>query len=101
MHSYIPTLVIPTFYHYGHELNSQIFLTIYFCTSFFFLQQELLHQHFLRRKVFHFYFGVCCFFAIKNKCTNICNTNKCNAKKFDAKYDVAKIKPQKFLWIYF
>ena len=26
--------IIPTFHHYGHELNSQIFLTIYFCTHF-------------------------------------------------------------------
>ena len=25
------------------------------------------------------------FFAIKNKCTNICDTNNRNAKRFDAK----------------
>ena len=67
----------------------------------FFLRQEILHQHFLRQKILHIYFGVCCFFAIKNKCTNICDTNNCNAKNFDAKTDLAKIKPQKLLWIYF
>ena len=35
IHSYLPACIIPTLYHYGHELNSQIFLTIYFCTRFF------------------------------------------------------------------
>ena len=87
---YLPARIIPTLYHYGHELNSQIFLTIYFCTRFF-----------LRQEILHLYFGVCCFFAIKNKCTNICDTNNCNAKNFDTKNDVAKINPQKFLRIYF
>ena len=67
----------------------------------FFKRQEILHQHFLRHKILHIYFGMCSFFAIKNKCTNICDTNNCNAKNFDAKNDVAKINPQKFLWIYF
>ena len=61
-----------------------------------FFLQEILHQHFLRLKLLHIYFGVYCFFAIKNKFSNICN-----AKNFDAKNDIAKIKPQKFLWIYF
>ena len=32
---YLPASIIPTLYHYGHELNNQIFLTIYFCTRFF------------------------------------------------------------------
>ena len=32
---YLPARIIPILYHYGHELNSQIFLTIYFCTRFF------------------------------------------------------------------
>ena len=32
---YLSACIILTLYHYGHELNSQIFLTIYFCTSFF------------------------------------------------------------------
>ena len=73
-----------------NELNSQIFLTICFGTRFF-LRQEILHQHFLHHKILHIYFGECCFFAIKNKCTNICDTNNCNAKNFDAKNDVAKI----------
>ena len=94
---YLPARIIPTFHHYGHELNSQIFLTIYFCTRFF-LRQEILHQDFLRHKILHIYFGMCSLFAIiKNKCTNICDTNNCNAKNFDAKNDVAKINPQKFL----
>ena len=97
---YLPACIIPTFHHCGHELNSQIFLTIYFCTRFF-LRQEILHQHFLRHKILHIYFGVYSFFAIKNKCTNICDTNNCNAKNSDAKNDVAKINPQNFLWIYF
>ena len=61
---YHPDRIIPTLYHYGHELNSQIFLTIYFWTCFF-LRQEILYQHFLRYKILHIYFGVCCFFAIK------------------------------------
>ena len=56
-----------------------------------FLRQEILHQHFLGYKILHIYFGVCCIFAIKNKCTNIYDTNNCNAKNFDAKNDVAKI----------
>ena len=86
---YLPARIIPTFHHYGHELNSQIILTIYFCTRFF-LRQEILHQHFLRHKILHIYFGVYSFFAIKNKCTNICDTNNCNAKNFDAKNDAAK-----------
>ena len=67
----------------------------------FFLRQEIFHQQFLRHKIWHIYFGVCCFLAIKNKYTNICDTNNCNAKNFAAKNDLAKIKPQKFLWIYF
>ena len=64
------------------------------------MRQEILHQHFLRHKILHIYFGVCCFLAIKNKCKNIFDTNNYNAKNFDAKNDVAKINPQKFLWIY-
>ena len=32
---YLPARIISTLYHYGHELNSQIFLTIYFCTHYF------------------------------------------------------------------
>ena len=32
-----------------------------------------MHQHFLHHKILLIYFGVCCFFAIKNKCTNICD----------------------------
>ena len=72
---------------------------ICFCTRF--LATKNLHQHFLRLKFLHIYFSVCCFFAIKNKCTNICDTNNCNAKNFGAKNDVAKINPQKYLWIYF
>ena len=32
---YLPARIIPTLYHYGHELSSQIFLTIYFRTRFF------------------------------------------------------------------
>ena len=95
-----PARIISTFYYYGHKLNSQIFLTIYFCTRFFFATRNF-HQHFLRHKILHIYFSVCCFFAIKNKCTNIFDPNNCNAKNFDAKNDVAKIKPQKFLWTYF
>ena len=97
---YLPARIIPTLDHYGHKLNSQLVLTFYFCPRLF-LRQEILHQLFLRRKILHIYFGVCCFFAIKNKCTNICDTNNCNAKNFDAKNNVAKINPQKFLWIYF
>ena len=31
---YLPARIIPTFHHNGHELNCQIFLTIYFCTRF-------------------------------------------------------------------
>ena len=65
----------------------------------FFLRQEILHEHFLHHKILHIYFGVCSFFAIKNKYTNIyyiCDTNNCNAKNFDAKNDVAKINPQNF-----
>ena len=31
---YLPARIISTFHHYGHELNSQVFLTIYFCTRF-------------------------------------------------------------------
>ena len=95
---YLPASIIPTLYHNRHELNSEIILTIYFCTHF--LRQEILHQHFLRLKNLHVYFGyvsVCGFFAIKNKCTNICDTNNCNAKNFDAKNDVAKIKIAKIL----
>ena len=72
-----------------------------FLHAFFFLGQEILNQHFLGHKILHIYSDVCCFFAIKNKCTNICDTNNCNAKFFDAKNDVAKIKSQKFLCIYF
>ena len=45
---------------------------------------------FLRNKILHIYFGVSCFFAINNKCTNICDTNKYNAKNFDVKNDFAK-----------
>ena len=66
-----------------------------------FFLQEILHQHFLRHKILLIYFGVCCFFAIKNKCTNIRDISNCNAKKFDAKNDVAKTKLRKCLWIYF
>ena len=61
------------------------------------MRQEILHQLFLRHKILHIYFDVCSFFAIKNKCTNICDTNNCNAKNFDAKSDVAKIFAKKFL----
>ena len=32
---YLPAQIIPTLYHDEHELNSQIFLKIYFCTRFF------------------------------------------------------------------
>ena len=32
---YLSARLIPSLYHYGHELNCQIFLTIYFCTRFF------------------------------------------------------------------
>ena len=62
----------------------------------FFLRQEILHQRILRHKILYIYFGVCCFFAIKNKCTNICDTKNCNAKNCDAKNDAAKIKLQQF-----
>ena len=55
-----------------------------------------LQAFFLRQEILHIYFGVCCFFAIKYKCTNICDANNCNAKNFDAKNNVAKIKPQIF-----
>ena len=89
IHPYLPTCINPTLYHYGHKLNSQIFLTIYFCTRFF-VDKKFLHQHFLRHKISHIYFGVCCFFAINNKCRNIFDTNNCNAKIFDAKNDIAK-----------
>ena len=65
------------------------------------MRQEILHQLFLRHKILHIYFGSCSFFAIKHKCTNICNTNNCNATNFDAKNDVTKINPQKLFWIYF
>ena len=34
IYPYLPSRIIPTFCHYGHELNSQMFLTIYFCTRF-------------------------------------------------------------------
>ena len=60
------------------------------------MRQEILHQLFLRHKILHIYFGVFSFFAVKNKCTNICDTNNCNAKNFDPKNDVAKIKTQNF-----
>ena len=97
---YLFARIIPILDHSGHELNSQIFLTSYFCTRFF-LRPEILHQPFLHHKILHIYFDVCCFFAIKNKCTNICDTNNCNTKNFNAKNDVAKIIPQNFLWTYF
>ena len=48
----------------------QIFLTIYFCTRFF-CDKKFCINIFLRHRILHVYFGVCCFFAIKNKCTNI------------------------------
>ena len=32
---YLPARIIIILYHYGHELNSQTFLTIYFCTRLF------------------------------------------------------------------
>ena len=32
---YLLVRIVPTLYHYGHELNSHTFLTIYFCTRFF------------------------------------------------------------------
>ena len=67
----------------------------------FILRQEILHRHFLRHKILLTYFGVCSFFAIKNKCTNICDTNICTQKILMQKNDVAKINPQKFLGIYF
>ena len=47
----------------------------------FFFAEEILHQQFLRHKILLIYFGVCCFFVIKNKCTNICDATNCNAKK--------------------
>ena len=56
----------------------------------FFLRQEIWQQHFMHHKILHIYFGVCCFFAIKNKCTNICDKNNCNAKNFDAKMMLQK-----------
>ena len=61
------------------------------------MRQEILHQHFLRHKILHIYFGVCCFFAIKNKCTNICDTNNCNAKTLMQKMMLQKFLCQKFL----
>ena len=61
------------------------------------MQQEIFASKFLRHKILLIYFGVCSFFAIKNKYTNIWDTNNCNAKNFDAKNDVVKINPQKFL----
>ena len=97
---YLPARIIPILCHYGHELNSQIFLTIYFCMHFF-CDKKFRITNFCAAKFSHIYFGVCCFFAIKNKCTNLCNTNNCNAKNFDAINNVAKIKLQKFLRIYF
>ena len=75
--------------HYGHKLNSQIFLKIYFCLRFF-----------ATRNFAHIFWHVL-FLCYQNKCTNICDTNNCNAKNFDVKNHVAKINPQKFLWIYF
>ena len=54
-----PTRITPTLYHYEHELNSQIFLTIYFCTRFsatrnfastFFASQNFVHL--FRRMLF-------------------------------------------------
>ena len=59
------------------------------------------HAFFCDKKFLYIYFGVCCFFAIKHKCTNICDADNCNAKNFDAKNNVAKMKPQIFSWIYF
>ena len=35
------------------------------------MRQEILHQHFLRHKILHVYFGVFSLFAIKNKGSNI------------------------------
>ena len=35
IHPYLPARIIPTLYQYVHELNSQIFLTVYFCKRFF------------------------------------------------------------------
>ena len=61
---YLPACIIPTLYHYGRELNSQIFLTTYFCTRFFFATRTFAST-FLHHKILHIYFGVCCFFAIK------------------------------------
>ena len=55
------------------------------------MRQQILHQLFLRHKILHIYFGECFVFAIKNKCTYICDTNNSNAKNFDAKNEVAKI----------
>ena len=55
------------------------------------MRQEILHQRFLHYKILNIYFGVCSFFAIKNKCTNICDTNNyCNAKNFDEENDAKK-----------
>ena len=93
IYPYLLASIIPIVYHYGHKLKSQIFLTIYFCTRFF-ASRNFASTSFASQN-FHIYFSVCCFFAIKNKCTNISDTNN------NAKNDVAKIKPQTFLWIFF
>ena len=67
----------------------------------FFLRQEILHQHFLRHKILHIYFGVCCFFAIKINVQIFVTQTIVVQKILMQKNDVAKIKPQKSLWIYF
>ena len=96
---YLPAHIIPTPYHRGHELNRQQFLTIYFCTRFFW-DKKFCVNIFSSQNCAHLFRHVL-FLCYQNKCTNICDTNDCNAKNFDAKHDVAKTNPQKCLWIYF
>ena len=45
---YLPARIIATLYHYGHELKSQIFLTIYFRTRFFFWDKKFCINIFCR-----------------------------------------------------
>ena len=82
--------------HYGHERNSQIFVTIYFCTRFF-CDKKICINIFCITK-FNIYFGVCCFFAIKNRCTNICDTNKCTVMQ---KILMQKMMLQKYIQKHF
>ena len=77
-------------YHYGHELNSQIFLTIYLCTRFFATRN---FAHLFRK----------CVVSLLSKINVqiILTQTIVMQKNFDPKNDIANIKPQKFCGLIF